>query len=190
MTQKTTKNHKILKLAIFLIFLVAIILIILWLLRGKTTTVGKYPENIKNESLECISDELIYEKLGSFNEPTATNLVLTAVFRGEDSLVSLGIKNLLTFSSNHDAVVAEARAHANFNFSLQALNYDSGKFDNKFSINGDKLLVNLTGKSNDINEYDKSYFMIKSDKLPVSLSDFRTEYESLGMKCESTLDKN
>ena len=184
------KSHKPLKLTLFFLFLLIIILILLWLLRGKTTTTGKYPENIKNESLECVSDELIYEKLGSFNEPIATNLVITAVFRGSDSLLSLGIKNLLTFSSNHDAVIAEAKSHANFNFSLQALNYDSGKFDNKFSIIGDKLLVNLTGRSNDINEYDKSYFMIKSDKLPASLPDYQAEYESLGMKCVSTFDEN
>ena len=188
---KEKSNHKALKLVIFLIFLLTIILIILWLLRGKTTTTGKYPDNIKNESLECTSDELIYEKLGNFGvTPDATELKITMIFTGSESLLSLGIKNLLTFSSNHDAVIAEARAHANFNLSLQAINYDSGKFDNKFSINSDKLLVNLTGKSSDINEYDKSYFMIKSDKLPASLPDYQAEYESLGMKCVSTFDEN
>lgn len=183
-TDKSEKSHRARNLILFLVFIAVIILIILWLLRGKTTTTGQYPANIKNESLECISDKLTYPKLGTVSPaPQTTNLTLTAIFTNEDTISSLSVKNLMTFTSNSEAVVAEARIHANFNIGLRTYNYNPEKFDNKFSIMHDKLLVNLTVKGKDLDEFSKSYFLINSDKIPVALADFQKEYEPQGFSC-------
>lgn len=180
------KDHRVLKFLGFLLFLLIIILIILWLLRGKTTVSGQYPANVKNESLECISKELIYPKLGSFSpSPRENELVLTAVFSGEETLKSLSVKELMTFESNSDAIVAEARTHANFNIGLRPYNYSTGKFENKFSIMDNKLLVNLTAKASELDEFSKGYFLIASEELPSTLSEFRAEYENQGFSCRT-----
>ena len=178
-------NHKVLKLAAVLLFIIIIVLIILWLLRGKTTTSGRYPDNEKDISLVCETKEKIYEKLGSFTPtPTESELKITAIFHGETELNRLSIKNLMTFESQSEAVVAEARSHANFNLGLQALNVDSGSYENKFSILEKQLLFNLTARKSDITDFSKAYFMLKSDKLPETLSEYRSEYEAQGLKCE------
>ena len=184
------KSHKVLKIVCLLLFLLVVIIIIIWLLRGKTTTTGQYPANVRNESLECISKELIYPKLGDFTPvPKENTLTITAVFLGGSSLSSVSIKNLMTFESNHDAIIAEARAHANFNIGLRPYNYSTDKFENKFSIIDEKLLVNLTGKSKELDEMSKDYFLIKSDELPTSLAEFRAEYEAQGFTCRATNDE-
>lgn len=185
------KDCKGLKLAIFFLVLLIIILIILWLLRGKTTVSGQYPANVKNESLECVSTELIYPKLGSFSPaPIENELVLTAVFSGAESLKFLSIKNLMTFESNSEAIIAEARTHANFNIGLRPYNYGTEKFENKFSIMSEKLLVNLTAKASELDEYSKSYFLITSEEIPSTLSEFQAEYEAQGFTCRTDFSES
>ncbi|MBR3595029.1 hypothetical protein IKL45_02185 [Candidatus Saccharibacteria bacterium] len=185
------KTHRIRNLVLFLLFIAVIVIIILWLLHGKTTTTGQYPANVKNESLECVSTALTYPKLGTVSPaPKETNLTLTAVFSGEDTLRTISVKNLMTFESNSEAVVAEARTHANFNIGLRAYNYGTEKFENKFSIMSDKLLVNLTAKSKELDEFSKGYFLITSEQLPTTLADFKQEYEAQGFTCRTDFNEN
>jgi len=184
------KTHRVRNLILFLLLIAVIVIIILWLLRGKTTTTGQYPANVKNESLECISTTLTYPKLGTVSPaPKETNLTLTAVFSGEDTLRTISVKNLMTFESNSEAVVAEARTHANFNIGLRAYNYGTEKFENKFSIMSDKLLVNLTAKSKELDEFSKGYFLITSEQLPTTLTDFKQEYEAQGFTCRTDFNE-
>ncbi|MBR3256790.1 hypothetical protein IKG02_00655 [Candidatus Saccharibacteria bacterium] len=188
---KVKSSHRIIKLVCLLLFLLIIILIIIWLLRGKTTTIGEYPANIKNESLECISNELIYDKLGSFEpKPQETKLTVTAVFTSDDELKSISLKNLLTFSDNSEAIVAEARTHANFNIGLRAYNYSTSKFNNKFSIMNDRLLINLSAKSKEYDEFSKDYFLIPHESYPKTLSDFKTVFESQKFVCKNSSEQN
>lgn len=173
-----------------MLFLLVLIIIIIWLLHGKTTTTGEYPANVKNESLECTSHELTYNKLGTVSPaPKETTLTLTAVFSGSNELRTLSLKNLMTFESNSEAIVAEARTHANFNIGLRTYNYDTDKFDNKFSIMHEKLLVNLTLKNKEYDEFSKDYFLLASDPLPASLDDFKEVYEAQGFTCRTTFDE-
>lgn len=185
-----SKNHKVFKLICLLLFLLILILIILYLLRGKTTTTGQYPANVRSESLECVSDSLTYPKLGAVSPaPKDTNLTVTAIFTGDKGLSTISVKNLMVFESRDEAVIAEARTHANFNIGLRAYNYGTDKFDNKFSIMSEKLLVNLTAKKADFDEFSKEYFLITSDELPSSLEEFRQEYESKGFVCRTAFDE-
>lgn len=184
------KNHKVLKIVCLLLFLLILIIIIIWLLHGKTTTTGQYPANVKNESLECTSHKLTYNKLGTVSPaPKETTLTLTAVFSGSSELRTLSLKNLMTFESNSEAIVAEARTHANFNIGLRPYNYDVSKFDNKFSIMSSKLLVNLTLKKSEYDEFSKDYFLITSEQLPTTLADFKQEYEAQGFTCRTDFNE-
>ena len=182
------KNHKALKLTVFLLFLVIIIFIILWLLHGKTTVSGQYPENIKNESLECTSDKIVYEKINSVDSNNK-ELKIVAVFVNENKLSSISLRYALTYPTESEAYSAESVSHVQFGRSLSADGLSFEEFNNKFSIVGDKLIVTLYATGGDFKEYANSYFLIGQNDFPQSLVDFRKIYEEQGFICASTNDK-
>ncbi len=190
--QKEKKDHKALKLVSFLLFLAIIIFIIIWLLHGKTTTTGQYPENVRNESLTCISTTTTYEKVNQVNSNNK-ELKISMVFDGEDALSSASLKYTLKFGSYSESYSAEAISHAQFNLALQALGYDSSKFNNKFSIIDNELVISLsTTASKGIDDFTRSYFLIdyaKDDELPKTLAEYKTNYEKQGFSCTSTVDQ-
>ena len=95
-------NHHIRNLILFLALIAIIVLIILWLLHGKTTIRGQYPENIKNESLSCISTTAIYEKADE-RIADKRELKINAVFYGENNLSAIGLRYAQDFENNGDA---------------------------------------------------------------------------------------
>ena len=187
---KEKKNHKVLKLISLLLFLLAIIIIILWLLRGKTTTTGQYPENVKNESLVCTSTELTPPKL-SYLDSDDKEVKISAIFRGTDELKTLSLAYTLKYDSDDSAYAAEAKGHAKFNKSLYASGYTIDKFDNKFARYNGTLSISLHASKNEINEISAPYFMITvNDDKKVTLetiTDYKQNYEAQGFKCESTI---
>lgn len=187
---KKKKNHKGIKLAVFLLFLAVIVFIILWLLRGKTTTSGQYPANIRNESLVCESNSIIYEKVDNVHSDNR-ELKISMVFNDTKKLGSASLKYTLHFTSSEEAHSAEAVSHAQFNLALQALGYDAGKFNNKFSEIGSDLVITLNLTSDkSLDDATKSYFLVdyaEDNRLPESLSDYRRNYESQGFTCVSTI---
>ena len=185
------KDHGILKLLGFLLFLAIIVLIIIWLLRGKTTTSGQFPANVRNESLVCESSNITYQKVDSIDSDDK-NLKISMVFNGEASFSSASLKYTLHFASSGEAHSAEAVSHAQFNLALQALGYDAGKFNNKFSEIGSDLIITLnlsSGKT--LDDTTRSYFLVEytdSGNLPETLSEYRHNYESQGFACTSTVE--
>ena len=182
-------NHRDRNLVILLLFLVIIILIILWLLRGKTTTSGQYPENLKTESLECTSDSIRYQKIAIHGKPKSTELKISSTFYGTEKLSSINLRYSMYFDSEAEAINAEAVAHASFNIELQGNNRSSSEFHNKFTILDNKLETSLFANLSDLDNFSKSYFVLFQDKdLPETLYEYRKQYEDQGFKCEASID--
>lgn len=185
------KDRKGLKLAIFFLVLLIIILIILWLLRGKTTVSGRYPENVKNESLTCISTNLTPPKLsGAISQDKEVKI--NAVFYGSEELKSLSLIYTLHYSSSDEAYGYEAKSHAEFNKALGTSGYEVNKFKNKFSRYDSDLIISLFASANDVDQISAPYFMLTVDddgNVATTLSEYRTDYESQGFTCESSIDK-
>lgn len=186
------KNRKGLKLAIFLIFIAIIVIVILWLLRGKTTTTGHYPENLRNESLECIAKDLVYEKTNQVH-PISTEMRIVAIFYGESEMNSLNLKYSMRFQSDTDSAAAEAIAHVQFaeNLSYSGLSYE--EFNNKFTRLDNELVLTLYNSGGKMKQEPMyGYFLIEKnsdrDYYPNSLSEIRKNYESQGFTCKSSLD--
>ncbi|MBR3232929.1 hypothetical protein IKF74_01445 [Candidatus Saccharibacteria bacterium] len=187
---KTEKNHKALKLVIVLLALVIIVAVIIWLLRGKTTTTGQYPANIRTDSLECTSNKLDYEKIGTLNIITIKKeLELKLLFSSNDELKSINLKNFLTFDTAKEATSAEAIAHAAFNKGLSAKGYNSEQFENKFTLMDNQLVLTIHNDSQ-LNENSKDYFLLAPEESPNTLHEFQKIYESKGFTCKSTQENN
>ncbi|MBQ3261262.1 hypothetical protein IJH29_01235 [Candidatus Saccharibacteria bacterium] len=188
---KKGKNHKAVKLVCFLLFLAVIVFIILYFLRGKTTTTGQFPANVRNESLVCQSSNIAYKKVSNIDSPEKT-LKINMIFNGTDSLSSASLKYTLAFASYSEAYSAEAISHAQFNLGLQSLGYDASKFNNKFSIldNVLDIVVNFSS-STTIDEVTKDYLLVEetsNGNLPITLSEYQHNYEQQGFTCTSTIN--
>ncbi|MBQ7802765.1 hypothetical protein IJ380_02810 [Candidatus Saccharibacteria bacterium] len=185
------KNHRIRNFIFVVLFLAILVVVIIWLLRGKATTSGQYPANIRNESLTCRSETIAYDKVSNISSDNK-ELKISMVFAGKDTLSSANLEYILIFGSYSEAHSAEAVSHAQFNIGLQTLGYDAGKFSNKFSIIDNRLVISLHASSDKaLDDTTRSYFLIDyadSGELPKTLTEYRKNYEQQGFSCVSTTD--
>ncbi len=187
--KKGDKNHPVRNFVILMLALATIIAVVIWLLRGKTATTGQYPANVRNESLICETKNLAYEKVNNVNSGNK-ELKISMIFADTNLLSSASLSYTLRFASYSEAHSAEAVSHAQFNLGLQALGYDASKFNNKFSIIGNDLVItlNLSSKSS-LDEATRGYFLVNykdGDILPSTLAEYRQNYETQGFTCTST----
>lgn len=181
------KDHKALKLISLLLFLLIIVIVIIWFLRGKTTTSGRYPENIKKEALICESDSLDYSKITSVTSDKK-NIKINLIFGNDGALDSISLIYTMYFNDESAVRTAEAKAHAEFNLGLNSIGLPHDEFDNKFARYSDRLIVSLFGNRTDIDEYKSSYFMLNDIRseadIPKTIDDFLNKYTASGIECK------
>ena len=184
-------DNRWLKVVIFLIVLLAIIFIIIWFLGGTTTTSGQYPENIRSESLVCENNNIVYEKVNKVDSPNK-NLKIRMVFPNENDFSSASLEYTLVFETNREAHDAIVISQAQFNLALQSRGYNSGKFNNKFSEQDNKLVITLNATSNKpMDELTQEYFMVEYDNNedpPKTIEEYKKSYEEQGFSCSTTKD--
>lgn len=179
------KDHKALKLISLLLLLLIIIIIIIWLLRGKTTTTGQYPANVRNEYLTCESSNVAYEKVSSVDSDNKT-LKISMIFYGEETFNSASLQYIMKFDTKDKAYSAEAVSHAQFNKGLAAVGLKSEAFNNKFSLMDETLSVAIHASVSDLNETTADYFLIAANEngeMPLTLLDYKSNYEKQGFSC-------
>lgn len=187
------KSHRARNLVLLLLFLIITAIVIFWLLHGKTTVSGRFPENIKNESLECNIAGLAYLKTNRV-VPNSTETKVTMIFYGENEFNSINLRHTMHFPSSIAASEAEAIAHVQIaeNFGYSGLSYD--EFDNKFTrIDGD-LTLSLYSSEKFKKGTMYEYFLVNElpvvGAYPTTLAEFRQNYESQGFTCKSSIDNN
>lgn len=189
---KGNRNSKI-RLLCTLFVMAIIIVILIWLLRGKTTVIGQYPENIRNESLSCSSTGIIYKKTNEVDSEDK-ELRIDMVFDNDEELNSISLKYILRFDSIAEARAATLNSQAQFNIGLQTIGYTAEKFNNKFTQLDNTLIITLNiSAKNSLTEIARSYFLIEGTdekNLPITLSDYRANYELQGFSCISSIEKN
>lgn len=189
-TKKEEKSHRTRNLVIILLVLGIIIVVILWLLRGKTTTTGQYPANVKNEYLDCVSNSIVYSKVGSVDSDKK-ELKATMVFLGEKDLSSISIKYTLNFVDKSAASYTEPIVSTRFHENIAKVIDQYGAFNNKVTLLDDTIVVTLHASKTDLkDDLAKEFFLIPKTKSPAALSDYREIFEVQGFTCESSLDNN
>ncbi|MBR3204492.1 hypothetical protein IKF81_02300 [Candidatus Saccharibacteria bacterium] len=189
---KSKKEHKWLNLTIVCILLLAIIIIIFYLLRGKNTISGQYPENIRNESLSCEKEKSDYEK-ANLKEIENSDIKINIIFNDKKAVKSISLIYTAIFPTEKDAYATEAVSHAFFNKSLEASGYSASKFSNKYARYDNKLILSLTANGNEIDSFSAPFFMIKTnegDEVNMNnLESYRSMYESQGFTCHDSLEQ-
>ena len=190
-TKEKKTDHKILKLICFLILFLYIILVILWLLKGTKTVSGQYPENVRNEYIECVSNDVVYDKANEISSEDR-ELKISMIFYGDDEFSSASLKYTLHFSDNLQAGQAASLLHAQFAKNLAESGYSFEKFSNKFSILDNDLVLTLHASDGKIDDKAKSYFVVDetaSGKLPVTLKEYKNNYEAKGFSCKTSIEE-
>ncbi|MBQ6147761.1 hypothetical protein IJI70_02890 [Candidatus Saccharibacteria bacterium] len=190
-TKEKKKDHKLLKLFSSLLLLLIIILIVVWLLRGTRTVSGRYPENLKNEYVECISNDITYDKANEISSDDK-ELKISMIFYGDKEFNSANLKYTLHFSERLEAAQAESLLHAQFAKNLAESGYSFEKFSNKFSIIDSDLVLTLHTSDGKMDDRAKSYFVVDgldSGELPVTLVEYKNSYEAKGFSCKTSLEE-
>ena len=185
------ENPKTFRVICLLFFLAVIIITIIWLLHGETTTTGQYPENERSEYLECTANNIIYEKVAEVDSDKKELKISMNFSDADNNFTSASLKYTLLYDTESEAYSAEALSHAQFNIGLVSLGYESGKFNNKFTLMGNKLMITLgLTSSKDITDATKEYLLIDEITegiLPSSLNEYRSNYEAQGFNCKSSI---
>lgn len=193
-TKETSNKKKVfLKLLIFFLFLIGTIVVGYYFLRGTETVSGRFPDDLKNESLECIANNIEYPYTDAVR-PESSETKITAIFYGKEEFSSASFKYTMNFKTPYDAGVAESLSHAQFVNVLTPLGFDFGEFNNKFSIIDNKLILTLHTEENVSDEKSGKFFLItklpEENRIPKSLNEYRKNYELQGFSCKTTLDNN
>ncbi|MBR3131716.1 hypothetical protein IKG31_04070 [Candidatus Saccharibacteria bacterium] len=188
-----TKRHRSslsVQFGVFLIVIAVIIVILVFLLRGRETVSGEFPNPVTNEALTCKKNNAAYTKISTLSSKSQ-EIAITMIFNGTTSLNKISLDYTLKFDTATVSDSIKASAQEQFSNYLSIDKFSFTEFNNKFSLIKDKLLVSVYGDAADLESSARaSYFMLDTKKsVPKTLEDFRKAYEKQSFECTSTTDK-
>ena len=192
--QKASKqtSNNLLKKLIFPVIIIIIAIVGFILTRGKTTTKGSYPDDVRTESLWCTIDNQRYEPIIELSPISRTTRV-DMIFDGTSTIQSIAIKHTMVFASNEETEKAYHHAGVTIVESLHDYGFSFNEFSNKVAVVDNELTAELYAKKSDLNNKSAYFFQIKpfssSSDLPITLQEYRENYTKQGFNCKSTIDK-
>jgi len=179
------KNRTNLAILISIMLIVATItLIIGFLLRGKTTVTGNFPDPVSSDSIICEGDNIEYPYFKTSTAEKTTTRITSTFTDGKLSSVSM-VYSL--FDDNSSTINnSESANHARINLATQADGLGSDIFNLHFSKLADRLEARFYAEAKDINNVSSKYLMLEplSDNNAVYSKNFvQKNYEAKGLKC-------
>lgn len=182
MKESSKKNIKVTPIIIIAVC-VAIIIALFFMLKGSTTTSGKYPEDVVSTSLSCSKNDAFYPFF-DYDNADSKEIKINATFN-QDIIESISLIARLYYSSSDKIVSSEAVNHAamnkSFGFALgpDALGASYAKLKDAFKMS-------LFAEKKDINADSARFLLISPDpELPQTMSDYRKNYEQQGYVCKT-----
>lgn len=165
----------------------AIISLFVFLMRGNTTISGNYPENVKDNSIICNSDNFDYPFF-RYDNSLEKNAKISILFN-DDSFKSISLVYTLFYNNEIGAKTSETQNHAamNINFGESGLGGDS--FSAHYNINGNKMTMNIYATSSDLQAmHGNKYFLIDNLPLESSIEQYKKHLEKQGFACEININ--
>lgn len=178
------KNKRATSIMITVTILAAVIIILLiFLMQGSTTTTGNYPDNVSNKSLTCTTENIDYPFFtydNAIKKTTEINILFS-----KDKLKSIALIYSLYYNDSRNIIGSEAHNHAAMNESFGANSLNADAYNAQYAKLEDRMQMNLYATSNQVNSLALKYFLIDAsdDYIPSTIANYKTIYESNGMKC-------
>ena len=150
-------------------------------MRGEIKVSGKYPEDVKDESIKCTSTTFTYPFFTYGNENSRA-LTISALF-SEGTLKTISLQYELTYDDNTKVVASEAHNHAAMNKSFGGNGLNADALRAHYSKTNDKMIMSLYSNGNELAESQKKYFLLQGVNIDAGIEKIKDNYRQLGITC-------
>lgn len=168
---------------IFLV-LIAGIFLVWFLMKGKTTISGNWPEPETSQSITCEIDNFAYPFF-AYDKSTKKNIKINIIFNN-DNLYSIALINTLYYDTENAIASSEAINHASMGLSFADNDLDAESLGMSFSKLQDSLKMSLYAKKSEINNQSAKYFMLEKTSADgaYTFDEIKYLYENKGFNCK------
>ena len=177
------KKSNLLTVLSFSLCIFAVLVFFVFMMQGKTTTSGGYPENTKDGSIICNNNGLDYPFF-RYDESIKKDTEITALFNDEN-LKSISLRYTLSYSNESLATTSEAQNHAAMNINFGNNQLEADAFSARYSKNGNKMIMNLYASQSDLKTTNGNrYFLLDNLSIDSSIEQYKDYYEKQGFICK------
>ena len=183
MGEKGKKSTNKVAAAVILGCLVILAVVLFLLMRGKTVTVGQYPDPVSSIGVSCANTT---DKCPIFTYDSADKRETTVsmIFSGE-KLTSISLIHKLYYSSENLITGSEAHNHAAMNIDFGKNHLGADALGANYARLSDGMKMSLYAKADNITAVTAKYFLINFDEyLPETVAELTENYTAQGFTCE------
>lgn len=179
--EKRMKRKWVIVVGIVLLLL-GIAIWLYYLMQGKTTTTGNYPEDVKSITLACEAKDMLYP-IYSHDNSKEKEINVRIAFTN-DKMSSMSLTSKLYYEDDRSAELSETYNHGSMNKKFGADGLGADAFSANYSKTNNKMIMTLYMTSGEYNSVSGKYFLINDVKKDAPISEFEDNYESQGFTCE------
>ena len=178
--KKNKKNTGI--LIIGTVFVAIIIILLIFLMQGKTTTSGNYPENVSSHSMTCVVNNVEYPFF-TYDKSDSQSTTINMIF-SNNKIKNISLIHVMNYSSEEMITGSEAFNHAAMNKSFgSALGPDA--LGARYSKLDNAMKMSLFADNSEITDISAKYFLIDLDNANSrGMDDYKKNYESKKFDCQ------
>ena len=183
MGEKGKKSTNKVAAAVIFGCLAVLVVILFLLMRGKTVTVGQYPDPVSSVGVSCVNTGNKYP-IFTYDSADKRETTVSMIFGGE-KLASISLMHKLYYSSESLITGSEAHNHAAMNIDFGKNHLGADALGANYARLSDGMKMSLYAKADSITSVSAKYFLINFDEyLPETIEEFTKNYTAQGFTCE------
>lgn len=163
------------------LILMAAVLLIWFFLQGQTTVEGDWPGDVKDTSLSCSVDGMLYP-IFEYDEAVSKKIETKLIF-DNDELRTVSLTATMKYNNSDKVYASVSHNEAAMNRSFGASGLGANALSAVYSENSDSMVMTLYARASEYNEVIGKYFLSNGIGKNASLETFKTKYETQGFSC-------
>lgn len=166
-----------------LVVILCLVVVITLMLRGKTTTSGQHPEDVKDDTLSCFATGKEYPFF-RIKSGRGSETKIEAIFHlGE--LKTISLQQTLFYDSVDEIIASEAHNHAAMNIKFGELGLKADAFTARYARYDDKMIMTLFSKGEEFDEVAEKFFFadFENGGKDKTRDGFERNFENQGFVC-------
>ena len=181
--KKPKKSSNKIAAAVILGCLAILAVMLFLLMRGKTVTVGQYPDPVNSVGLSCTNVGNKYP-IFTYDSADKRETTVSMIFSGE-KLTSISLMHKLYYSSESLITGSEAHNHAAMNIDFGKNHLGADALGANYARLSDGMKMSLYAKADSVTSVTAKYFLINFDEyLPETVAELTENYTAQGFTCE------